>query len=231
MTTPEEEAALRRHGDAVRRGKAAQAAGRRVEEWIDWSCKRLAQEGRAWIRKTEPAVGFGQAGAVRRGAGGRWGIDRRGGVFFRSSAPPDYMGFLSGGRGVCFDLKSTQERAWEWKIRKGDAREAFRHVRTKERQVEDLDAAGKFGALSGLVVVLQSSAPTPLCVWVPHRSVRLVSAGRWDRTLFVEEAGAALADWPAGGDPRWLDAALRADAVAQIASAAVAAEAVRRHLT
>ncbi len=211
--------ALKRHGEAIRQGKAAQAAGRRVEEWIDWSCRRLAQEGHAWVRNTEPAVGFGGAGSARRRPGGRWGPGPRGGVFFRSAGPPDYIGFLAGGRGLCFDLKSTQKPSWQWEVRKGkDPRETFRHAKTKERQMQDLEEAARFGALAGLVVVLLSSGPSPVCMWVPARLIRRVAVGGWSASA-LEEAGAVAAVWPSGRDPEWLAAALAASNADAIAAA------------
>ncbi len=185
---------------AQRGGRTAVHAGRRAEQLVEWACKRLEQEGRAWIRKTEPGVGI---------------VPRHGTVFFRAGGPPDFMGFLAGGRGVCFDLKTTAGRAFEWKVRTGRSpREAFRHARTKERQLADLEGAGGVGALAGLLLILESasaSPPGPRCVWIDWRGLRRLAEGRWTTAQILGLLPAVEAVWKGGEDPRWLEAALRAD--------------------
>ena len=197
-------------------GLTAARAGKRVEEWFAWANKRLAVGARAWVRKTEPPVG----GRVGRGT-----------TWYKGGAPPDFMGYLAGGRGVCFDLKTSMGPVWRWQSRRGaDPREAFRHERTRVRQVTDIYELGqRFGVLAGVIVVLSSAGPQPAALWVPWRKVPLLADGlAWDRERLIEEADAAVADWPAGGDPGWLDAALRSDAKEQIGMAATAAGAFKK---
>lgn len=178
-----------------RRGTTARRAGRRAEEMLEWACKRLFQDGRAWIRKTEPPTG---------GGGWRWK------TFFRGAAPPDFMGFLGGvgdlrGRGVCFDLKTTVDDAFAWNVR------SPRHRRTKERQIADLEQTGeRFGALSGLLLVLSSAGPQPRMFWIDWRGVRRLADGRWSAEAILGLLPAAEALWKPGEDPRWLEAAFAA---------------------
>lgn len=166
--------------------------GRAAEEFLTWVFRRLEQNGIAWVRKTHPETG----------------VDREGRRFFRAAGPPDYLGWLIVPgkaplvRAVAFDVKETRARSWNWP--------EGRNLRTKQRQMADLKSAGEQGALAGLLIIFWPvrSTTNPMMLWVPWRSLLLVSTGSWTPGRLRSEAAALLVAWPAGEDPHILGTAL-----------------------
>ena len=156
---------------------------------------RLEQQGRAFIRQTHPATGQ----------------DVQGRRYFKHAGACDFFGFLPGGRGIMFDLKSTRTGRFSWPDRSHS-------YRTKARQVEDLVAAGRdFGVLSGLMVLFWGGprliGRSDRLFWVPWQFAPQVSDGQssWKPERLVELGMAVEASWRAAEDPDFLGAALAAD--------------------
>lgn len=178
--------------------------GRRAEELVEWGCRRLADAGVAFVRKTEPAMRITRAGGKIIGAAPE------------ASAPPDFLGFTRS-RGVCFDVKQARDDgSWTW---------TERRILTKMRQVADITrAGGEFGAVAGLLIVFFGTPnhPGDRAVWIPWWHIQAVENGRWTADRLLGLAGPAQGipeptgmgiSWPAGGDPDWLAAALKAEQV------------------
>jgi len=170
---------------------AMQGSG--AEEIIGLACRRLEQDGRAFIRQTHPPTG--QTADGHR--------------FFKRGGAVDFFGFTPDGRGLMFDVKSTRTGQFTWAERA--------HTRgTKDRQVTDLIQAGKFNVLSGLVIVfwvhgqvkkLVSRDQYDRLAWIPWWFVRTVSAGAWTPRRMIEAQIVTEAAWSPGGDPDFLTAA------------------------
>lgn len=165
--------------------------GRAAEELLTWIFRRLEQDGVAWVRKTHPETG----------------VDREGRRFFRAAGPPDYLGWMTVPgkaplvRAVAFDVKETRARSWAWP--------EGRNLRTKQRQMADLRSAGEQGALAGLLIIFWPTrgVTNPMMLWVPWRSLPLVSTGSWTAERLRGEAFALRVVWPAGEDPHILGTA------------------------
>lgn len=175
--------------------------GRRAEELVEWGCRRLAQAGVAFVRKTNPPV------LIRRSGG------RIAGAAHVGSAPPDFLGFTlkPWSRGVCFEAKQAgADGRFHWDPR---------NPMTRERELADLEEAGaKFNAVSGVLVVFFAALPrsqVDRAAWVPWWRARELAEGSWtfDRITARHGGIGVPCPWPAGGDPDWLAAeeAARAD--------------------
>jgi len=169
--------------------------GALAEELIALACRRLEQQGRAFIRQTHPATGQ----------------DVQGRRYFRHAGACDFFGFLPGGRGIMFDLKSTRTGRFSWPDRSHS-------YRTKVHQIEDLVTAGRdFGVLSGLIVLFwgcpRATDPWDRLFWVSWQHAPRVadSQSSWRPERLAELGMAVEAPWPAAEDPDFLGAALAAD--------------------
>lgn len=175
--------------------------GKRAEELVEWGCRRLADAGMAFVRKSEPEVKVIRSGGRVVGAAPA------------ASAPPDFIGFTRS-RGVCFDVKQAREDGrFHW-----DERRPL----TKMRQVADITRAGRdFGAVAGLLVVFFGTPTRPgdRAVWVPWWNVWEVEEGSWTvlRLTFGQDQPERVTPlgvetpWPPGGDPDWLAAHAKAE--------------------
>jgi len=170
--------------------------GAMAEELIALACRRLEPQGRAFIRQTHPATGQ----------------DVQGRRYFKHAGACDFFGFLPGGRGIMFDLKSTRTGRFSWPDRSHS-------YRTKARQIEDLVTAGRdFGVLSGLVVLFWAAGSgfevrTDRLFWVPWLYAPQISNGQssWKPERLAKSGMAVEATWRAAEDPDFLGAALAAD--------------------
>lgn len=146
--------------------------GQWAEEWIENKCRRLGASGAAFIRRvTPPAKVVSDRGRTR--------------AFLQAAGLPDFVGFLPGGRGILFDVKSTHEAAWAWA--------EGRNLRTKERQIADLERAGRdYGVVAGLLIgFMPRSGEMPTWAWIPWGVLRRVASGRW-RPAALWAAGASV---------------------------------------
>lgn len=171
-------------GADLREGPVSRARGQTAEELIEWACRHLQTEGRAWIRHTHPATSQ----------------DAQGRRFFKTAGAPDFLGFLHNGHGIVFDVKSTKEKRWRW------TEGAGRRASTKARQLDDLVTAGRdYHALSGLLVIFWY--PPQAAVWVPWMMLESVAHKSCTMEELVAGGGRACY-WEAAMLPNFLTAAL-----------------------
>lgn len=158
--------------------------------------RRLALDGRAFVRHTAPATRFVAGG-------------ERPQLTFAAGGPPDYSGTLAGGRSVIFELKSTEAERFAW-TKGGRGRREL----TRIRQLHDLEEHGRLGALTGLLVAFTGGMKHGQrieFVWVDWSRASLLTRGTWNATaLQAAPVGGGLVLW-ARGDPDWIEAALVAE--------------------
>jgi len=167
---------------------------------VDLCCNRLAAEGVAWIRRTHPPTTQ----------------TREGRRIFTGGGLPDYVGFRRDGRGVLFDLKSTQSDRFTWRDRRRDV--------TSLRQHDDLTRAGRgFNVLAGLLVLFWAGmTPMPAglraanvdaMVWVPWQGADVLYESATSVTLadLVTLFWGERVTWPTNDDPNFLAAAVIAE--------------------
>lgn len=149
--------------------------GSGAEILLDFACTRWAQDGLAWVRKTDP----------------RTMVDDHGQPFFVAGGLPDYIGFLGPaaqqlctGRGILFDVKSTRKATWSW---------TSGRRRTKERQLQDIADAARFNVLAGLVVLFWAVEPlagvNARVVCIPWWHVAQVASGTWSEEDLADLTG------------------------------------------
>lgn len=167
--------------------------GQWAEEWIEHRCRRLNASGEAFIRRVTPP-----AKLVSGPLGPR--------AFFQGSGLPDFVGFLCGGRGILFDVKSTRKKSWGWAEGK--------NLRTKARQTLDLERAGEvFGVVAGLLIgFMPSQGEYPTWAWVPWRLLHRVGAGNWTPEDLKEIGAAVWQERPGKDDAAMLTNMVGTDA-------------------
>lgn len=108
----------------------------------------------------------------------------RGGSYFRKrKSSTDFLGYLSNGRGVAFDAKSTTGDQWEANV--------------PQHQVDTLELIAELGHLSGLMVGYAGHhSEPPRAVWVPWPSAKaLTTRSGWTYSQCAALPGAIAILW------------------------------------